>query len=123
MSVPSPPLHPLSFPYLQSRHACTVSFLPGRDDFHPKRNPACQKLAILPTSRSEDLYTSNSLVGTGVPRRCTVPSSLSNIPLADILIFFIRQAIDRHHPNQHMTTSHPPISQTPCASHNHIPHH
>ncbi|KAF7976222.1 hypothetical protein HWV62_7240 [Athelia sp. TMB] len=32
-----------------------VPFLPVRDDFHPKRNQARQKLATLPTSRFEDL--------------------------------------------------------------------
>ena len=33
----------------------TVPFLPGREDFHPKRNQARQKLATLLTSRFEDL--------------------------------------------------------------------
>lgn len=33
----------------------SVPFLPVRDDFHPKRNQARQKLATLPTSRFEDL--------------------------------------------------------------------
>ncbi|TFK45585.1 hypothetical protein OE88DRAFT_1729622 [Heliocybe sulcata] len=32
-----------------------VPFLPVRDDFHPKRNQARQKLATLPTSRFQDL--------------------------------------------------------------------
>lgn len=32
-----------------------VPFLPLRQDFHPKRNQARQKLATLPTSRFEDL--------------------------------------------------------------------
>jgi hypothetical protein len=32
-----------------------VPFLPLRDDFHPKRNQARQKLATLPTTRFEDL--------------------------------------------------------------------
>jgi len=32
-----------------------VPFLPVRDDFHPKRNQARQKLATLPASRFEDL--------------------------------------------------------------------
>lgn len=32
-----------------------VPFLPVRDDFHPKRNQARQKLATLPTSRFKDL--------------------------------------------------------------------
>ena len=33
----------------------TVPFLPVRDDFHPKRNQARQKLATLPTGRFKDL--------------------------------------------------------------------
>ena len=33
----------------------TVPCLPARDDFHPKRNQARQKLATLPTARFEDL--------------------------------------------------------------------
>ncbi|KAI0249214.1 hypothetical protein BJV78DRAFT_1229132 [Lactifluus subvellereus] len=32
-----------------------VSFLPPRDDFHPKRNQARQKFATLPTNRFKDL--------------------------------------------------------------------
>lgn len=32
-----------------------IPFLPVRDEFHPKRNQARQKLATLPTSRFEDL--------------------------------------------------------------------
>lgn len=32
-----------------------VPFLPVRDDFHPKRNQARQKLATLPKSRFKDL--------------------------------------------------------------------
>ncbi|EJD46966.1 hypothetical protein AURDEDRAFT_113582 [Auricularia subglabra TFB-10046 SS5] len=32
-----------------------VPFLPGRDDFHPKRNQARQKLSTLPKSRFKDL--------------------------------------------------------------------
>jgi hypothetical protein len=32
-----------------------VPFLPVREDFHPKRNQARQKLATLPISRFEDL--------------------------------------------------------------------
>jgi len=36
-------------------HLQTVPFLPVREDFHPKRNQARQKLATLPTSRFEDL--------------------------------------------------------------------
>lgn len=32
-----------------------VPFLPVRDDFHPKRNQARQKLATLPTGRFKDL--------------------------------------------------------------------
>lgn len=32
-----------------------VPFLPVRDDFHPKRNQARQKLATLPTHRFQDL--------------------------------------------------------------------
>lgn len=33
----------------------TVPFLPVRDDFHPKRNQARQKLATLPKTRFKDL--------------------------------------------------------------------
>lgn len=33
----------------------SVPFLPVREEFHPKRNQARQKLATLPTSRFEDL--------------------------------------------------------------------
>lgn len=33
----------------------SVPFLPVREDFHPKRNQARQKLATLPSSRFEDL--------------------------------------------------------------------
>ncbi|EGO00874.1 hypothetical protein SERLA73DRAFT_87202 [Serpula lacrymans var. lacrymans S7.3] len=40
--------------YLAS-YLARVPFLPVRDDFHPKRNQARQKLATLPTSRFEDL--------------------------------------------------------------------
>jgi hypothetical protein len=32
-----------------------VPFLPVKEEFHPKRNQARQKLATLPTSRFEDL--------------------------------------------------------------------
>jgi protein SPA2 len=32
-----------------------VPFLPVREEFHPKRNQARQKLATLPASRFEDL--------------------------------------------------------------------
>ena len=32
-----------------------VPFLPVREEFHPKRNQARQKLATLPTTRFEDL--------------------------------------------------------------------
>ena len=42
------PLHHIS-------HFTLVPFLPVRDDFHPKRNQARQKLATLPTSRFKDL--------------------------------------------------------------------
>jgi len=38
--------HPFSNP---------VPCLPARDEFHPKRNQARQKLATLPTARFEDL--------------------------------------------------------------------
>lgn len=41
---------PLSCP-----EALVVPFLPVREEFHPKRNQARQKLATLPTSRFEDL--------------------------------------------------------------------
>ena len=44
----STPLHHIS-------HFTLVPFLPVRDDFHPKRNQARQKLATLPTSRFKDL--------------------------------------------------------------------
>lgn len=42
------------------RHAAAINvsavpFLPVRDDFHPKRNQARQKLATLPTGRFKDL--------------------------------------------------------------------
>jgi hypothetical protein len=33
----------------------TVPFLPVRDEFHPKRNQARQKLATLPVTRFQDL--------------------------------------------------------------------
>lgn len=33
----------------------TVPFLPVRDEFHPKRNQARQKLATLPSAKFEDL--------------------------------------------------------------------
>ena len=36
-------------------HPLAVPFLPVREEFHPKRNQARQKLATLPTSRFEDL--------------------------------------------------------------------
>ncbi len=35
--------------------SAAVPFLPVRDDFHPKRNQARQKLATLPTGRFKDL--------------------------------------------------------------------
>jgi hypothetical protein len=40
---------------LGSSSTATVPFLPVREEFHPKRNQARQKLATLPTSRFEDL--------------------------------------------------------------------
>ena len=44
------------FSYLVRRsHPLPVPFLPVRDDFHPKRNQARQKLATLPTGRFKDL--------------------------------------------------------------------
>ena len=44
------------FSYLVRRsHFLPVPFLPVRDDFHPKRNQARQKLATLPTGRFKDL--------------------------------------------------------------------
>ena len=36
-------------------HLSPVPFLPVRDDFHPKRNQARQKLATLPKTRFKDL--------------------------------------------------------------------
>jgi hypothetical protein len=47
----------LSYLYFAVLIVCslTVPFLPVRDDFHPKRNQARQKLATLPTSRFKDL--------------------------------------------------------------------
>ena len=38
-----------------SSPAALVPFLPVRDEFHPKRNQARQKLATLPMSRFKDL--------------------------------------------------------------------
>lgn len=44
------------YPYLpRSLNHPSVPFLPVREEFHPKRNQARQKLATLPTSRFEDL--------------------------------------------------------------------
>lgn len=40
---------------MSHRPPLSVPFLPVRDDFHPKRNQARQKLATLPTSRFKDL--------------------------------------------------------------------
>ena len=40
---------------LRSTLVAAVPFLPVRDDFHPKRNQARQKLATLPTGRFKDL--------------------------------------------------------------------
>ena len=40
---------------VSSHSCCPVPFLPVREEFHPKRNQARQKLATLPTSRFEDL--------------------------------------------------------------------
>jgi hypothetical protein len=36
-------------------HYVPVPFLPVREEFHPKRNQARQKLATLPITRFEDL--------------------------------------------------------------------
>ncbi|KAI0363111.1 hypothetical protein BV20DRAFT_204698 [Pilatotrama ljubarskyi] len=52
MKVPSSAF--LSLAHLLSA-AALVPFLPVRDDFHPKRNQARQKLATLPTGRFKDL--------------------------------------------------------------------
>ncbi len=50
---------PSSFPFLCSLYTSSlvalVPFLPVRDEFHPKRNQARQKLATLPISRFRDL--------------------------------------------------------------------
>lgn len=48
--VRNPPIVSRSLPDLLA-----VPFLPVRDDFHPKRNQARQKLATLPTGRFKDL--------------------------------------------------------------------
>lgn len=45
----------LKRPFHHVSHFTSVPFLPVRDDFHPKRNQARQKLATLPTSRFKDL--------------------------------------------------------------------
>jgi hypothetical protein len=42
-------------PFVIDDFTSTVPFLPVREEFHPKRNQARQKLATLPTSRFEDL--------------------------------------------------------------------
>lgn len=69
-----------------------VPFLPVRDDFHPKRNQARQKLATLPASRFEDL---SSDVYFELARRypefqedptdggLTSPSSYDDVPSPD----------------------------------------
>jgi len=46
--------HP-SFASISWTHLGTEPFLPVREEFHPKRNQARQKLATLPSSRFEDL--------------------------------------------------------------------
>lgn len=46
--------HP-SFVSILWIHLGTEPFLPVREEFHPKRNQARQKLATLPSSRFEDL--------------------------------------------------------------------
>jgi hypothetical protein len=43
--------HTISFDQVAS----PVPFLPVRDEFHPKRNQARQKLATLPSAKFEDL--------------------------------------------------------------------
>ena len=48
------PFSPLLLVHI-SHYPIQVPFLPLRDDFHPKRNQARQKLATLPTTRFEDL--------------------------------------------------------------------
>jgi hypothetical protein len=53
--------HPITKVSLNKSSSCyvlklyLVPFLPVRDDFHPKRNQARQKLATLPTGRFKDL--------------------------------------------------------------------
>jgi len=44
-----------SFTSNSCTHPSTEPFLPVREEFHPKRNQARQKLATLPSSRFEDL--------------------------------------------------------------------
>ena len=45
----------LGLVFISSSGHPAVPFLPVREDFHPKRNQARQKLATLPASRFEDL--------------------------------------------------------------------
>jgi hypothetical protein len=45
----------LCSPRTSNSPAALVPFLPVRDEFHPKRNQARQKLATLPMSRFKDL--------------------------------------------------------------------
>ncbi|KAG5461100.1 MAG: hypothetical protein BJ554DRAFT_6756, partial [Olpidium bornovanus] len=55
----------------------SVPFLPVRDDFHPKRNQARQKLATLPTSRFKDLASD---VFFELQRRCPELDQLQRRP-------------------------------------------
>lgn len=45
----------LLFSHVDGSNHLLVPFLPVREEFHPKRNQARQKLATLPTTRFEDL--------------------------------------------------------------------
>ena len=111
--LPSPPPHSLLFPCSQSCYACTVPCLPVCNDFHPKWNQACQKLAILLMSRFEDLKSDIYIEFTGWDQSSKkVYSSFLFLQYPTHWhTYFIRQVINQHPPNQHMMISHPLMSQ------------
>jgi hypothetical protein len=95
-----------------------VPFLPLRDDFHPKRNQARQKLATLPTTRFEDL---SSDVYFELARRypefqedvCPFPSFLLYLHTQLTDTCTIPSPTNKHTQAQHTTTSPPSISPPP----------
>lgn len=54
-TLPRTTVSHLTYTITFNQLASSVPFLPVRDEFHPKRNQARQKLATLPSAKFEDL--------------------------------------------------------------------